>query len=161
MKQLFKKSLINRTVFFVCLFILIGKIPFAAEDNFLASNCASSFPEAMLRLQDIIKNKGYMISRVQHVDKGLRSRGYETEIFRVVFFGKTKEIQLIRKRYPALIPYIPLNITIFEEATQTGISTIDPVFLLKLYKSDEIKQLIETWHKDMVDIFDEYQHCTS
>lgn len=161
MKQLFKKAATKRTLFFVYLFFLLSFLPITAKEKFLAASCTSGFPESMLHLQELIKNKGYTISRVQHVDKGLRSRGYKTGIYRVVFFGKKKEIQLIRERYPALIPYIPLNITIFEESSQTGISTIDPIFLFSLYKTTEIKHLIESWHNDILDIFDGYQHCTT
>lgn len=150
------------TYLFFCVALQLnftGLPPVIAEERFLTAACPAGFPEAMSHLQELIKNQGYTISRVQYVDKGLRSRGYETGRYRVVFFGKRKQIQEIRTRYPVLIPYIPLSITIFEQSAQTGISTIDPATFNQLYKASEIKNLIESWHLDIMDIFSEYQHC--
>jgi uncharacterized protein (DUF302 family) len=130
-----------------------------AGEAFLNASCELPFPESMSHLQELIKKQGYTVSRVQHVDKGLRSRGYETDLYRVVFFGKQEEIQQIRNFYPALIPYIPLSITIFEDGKNTGVSTIDPKSFNELFKSENIKTLVESWHKDVVEIINDYRIC--
>ena len=130
-----------------------------AADVFLSGSCDDYFPESMVILRGLIEKKGYTVSRVQHVDVGLRKRGYKTGLYRVVFFGKNEEIQLLRHNYPSLIPYIPLSITIFEDGNSTGINAIDPNSLQSIYDSDDIQSLVNTWSFDMVDIFREFSHC--
>lgn len=148
------------TQIFLILFteIFLSKIAFA-DNYFFSASCNSPFPETMLGLHELIKKQGYHVSRVQAVDKGLIARGYKTGFYRVVFFGKNSEIQLIRKKYPALLPYIPLSITIFENGEQTGISAIDPAALQVIYASDDLKSMTERWSKHIIDIFNEYKKC--
>lgn len=130
-----------------------------AEETFFTARCKTPFPESMSYLQELIIKHGYIISRVQHVDKGLKSRGYETGLYRVVFFGKKDEIHTIQNNYPALIPYIPLNITIFEDEIYTGISSINPTSISNLYQSKKIKSLTKSWQKDISKIFTAYKRC--
>lgn len=85
-----------------------------------------TFPEAMLLLQDAIKQQGYRLSRVQRVDIGLTKLGYQTDKYRVVFFGKTDEIHYLTRHHPELIPYLPLKIAIFAEAEETLLVTSRP-----------------------------------
>lgn len=160
MKRQSENAGVNLSIGCICLMLVIGLPPAKGEGDFLAAKCSAGFPEAMSYLQALISNQGYTVSRVQHVDKGLRSRGYKTGLYRVVFFGKKDEIQEIRTRYPALIPYIPLSITIVEDKEQTSINTIDPITFYQLYKSSEIKKLVDSWQKDIKFIFAEYQRCT-
>ena len=47
---------------------------------------AMSFPEAMNALQTSIAEEGFTVSRVQRVDIGLTSSGYNTAEYRIVFF---------------------------------------------------------------------------
>lgn len=86
-----------------------------------------TFPEAMLKLQDTIRNFDYTISRVQRIDIGLTASGYATDKYRIVFFGTEKEISLITKKYPHLIPYIPWKIAIFAEQQDTLVITSNPM----------------------------------
>lgn len=131
-----------------------------ADETFFTAHCKTPFPESMSYLQELIIKQGYTISRVQHVDKGLKARGYDTGLYRVVFFGKKDEIHIIQNNYPALIPYIPLNITIFEDGIYTGISSINPISISELYRSKRIKSLTKSWQKDIYEIFTAYKHCS-
>lgn len=131
-----------------------------ADETFFSASCNSPFPETMVHLHELITKHGYTISHVQSVDKGLVARGYETGFYRVVFFGKKEQIKLISKNYPALMPYIPLSITIYEGGERTGISAIDPMALYKLYKSEKIKTLVESWSKDIARVFSDYKDCS-
>ena len=134
-----------------------------ANDTFHSASCNSPFPETMLHLQELIKSYGYTVSHVQSVDKGLKARGYESGLYRVVFFIKKDEMKLIRENYPVLIPYIPLSITIFEDGKQTGISAVSPSTIHKLFKLkqlDKIKPIFDTWSKDIASIFLAYKSCS-
>lgn len=88
------------------------------------------------------------MSRVQRIDIGLTSSGYSTDKYRVVFFGKEKEIKLISEKYPHLIPYIPWKIAIFAEQEDTLLVTANPMqFSNKKYPAAD-KYLLK-WKKDI------------
>ena len=105
--------------------LLIGLIvcswlasPAYAED-LLMFRSKQTFPEAMLALQTSIAEHGYTLSRVQRVDIGLTKSGYKTDKYRIVFFGKSSEVNAIKFAEPELIPYLPLKIAIFAEGQET------------------------------------------
>ena len=87
----------------------------AGNDRLLMMRSSQSFPETMLALQRTLGEYGYTISRVQRVDIGLTSSGFETDKYRIVFFGKPEEVRQLSEKHPQLIPYLPLKITLFAE----------------------------------------------
>lgn len=148
-----------RFVFVMC---LLGQSLLSvaeAEQAYLRASCEMDFPEAMLHLQDSIRHYGYTISRVQHVDKGLEKRGYSTEAYKVVFFGKPDEIDQLRKKIPALIPFIPLSITILEEGQQTLVSTLAPSQLSQIITDFNAQIFFRRWQQHMEKIIQRYAAC--
>lgn len=125
----------------------------AYAEGLMIARTKQTFPEAMLKLQDVIQDLGYKISRVQRIDIGLTKSGYATDKYRIVFFGKKKEIMNISDKYPHLIPYIPWKIAIFAEQQDTLLVTADPMqFSNKKYPSAD-KYLLK-WKKDIQKIMD-------
>lgn len=114
-----------------------------------------SFPEAMLALQNAIGAHGYTLSRVQRVDIGLTGSGFTTDKYRVVFFGKIDEIRTLSARYPQLIPYLPLHMTIFAEEEETLVVMEDPARMAEQVPDPEAALLFKRWHKDALSILDE------
>jgi uncharacterized protein (DUF302 family) len=107
--------------------LLLGQWPVpAAADGLLMVRTALTFPEAMLALQESIRDHGYTVSRVQRVDIGLTGMGYKTDKYRIVFAGKLDEIRMLTDKAPQLIPYLPPKISIFAEGDQTVLVTINP-----------------------------------
>ncbi len=113
---------------------------------------SEAFPETMSLLQEAIAKQGYKLSRVQRVDIGLNARGYKTDKYRVVFFGKGKQIQQLSAKYPQLIPYLPLKIAIFAEGNDTILVSINPATFNDLFKLSELKPTFELWLKDVSEI---------
>ena len=112
-----------------------------------------NFPEAMLKLQETIRNFDYTVSRVQRIDIGLTASGYATDKYRIVFFGTEKEIAFISNKYPHLIPYIPWKIAIFAEQQDTLLVTADPMqFSNKKYPG--VDKYLLKWKKDIQKIMD-------
>ena len=111
-----------------------------------------SFPEAMLKLQETIRNFKYSISRVQRIDIGLTASGYQTDKYRVVFFGTNKEIEYLSKKYPHLMPYIPWKIAIFAEQEDTLLVSANPMELSDKKHPDADKYLTK-WKNDIEKIF--------
>src|SRR5210317_395875 len=93
----------------VCLIVPVS----AFADDLIMRRIAMTFPEAMNALQTSIAQEGYTVSRVQRVDIGLTSSGYNTAEYRIVFFMREDVVHDIARQYPELIAFIPLKITIF------------------------------------------------
>lgn len=127
-------------------------------DNMMMARTTQTFPEAMAELQNQIRSKGYVVSRVQRVDIGLTKSGYKTDKYRVVFYGKPDEIRKLSQRYPELTAYLPLKISIFAEDRDTILVTANPQHLSKAGDKG-LARAINQWEKDLVDIFREMREA--
>ena len=130
-----------------------------AEQAFLEASCPLDYPEAMAHLQESIHHYGYHISHVQQVDKGLQQRGYQSDAYKVVFFGKSKEIDYLRQAYPVLIPFLPLSITIRQQGTQTVISTLAPNQLGQIITDFKAQLFFRRWHEEVEKILQRFATC--
>lgn len=130
--------------------LLLVLAPLAeAGENLLMARSALGFPEAMLVLQESIGAHGYSLSRVQRVDIGLTAAGFETDKYRIVFYGKTDEIQRLTREWPELIPFLPLNFSIFAEGDQTLVVAMNPVYLEPHCEDPELHTLLQRWESDV------------
>jgi len=145
-------SFVNKALPFIMLTALIGFSPLVQADNMMMARTTQTFPEAMAELQNLIRSKGYVISRVQRVDIGLTKSGYKTDKYRVVFYGKPSEIRKLTEQHPELTAYLPLKISIFAEQNDTIIVTANPQHLSKA-GDKALAQAINQWEIDLVEIF--------
>jgi uncharacterized protein (DUF302 family) len=113
-----------------------------------------SFPEAMLSLQQAITAQGYTVSRVQRVDVGLTASGYETDRYRVVFFGKAEEVDEVTRTHPEMIPYLPWKIVIFAEEDETLMVTYDPQSFSTFFPDEDLSVMFARWRSDIHGIFE-------
>lgn len=118
---------------------------------------SEAFPETMALLQEAISKQGYELSRVQRVDVGLSKKGYKTDKYRVVFFGKGKQIQQLSAKYPQLVPYLPLKIAIFAEQDNTILISVNPSIYNDLFNLPELKPIFDQWFKDVSQILNSVQ----
>ena len=136
--------------------LLLGSsISTAMDENVLMMRSTQSFPETMLMLQKHLGEYGYTISRVQRVDIGLTSSGFQTDKYRIVFYGKPEEIRKLSRRFPQLIPYLPLKLTIFAEQDETLLVALDPIMLQDVVEDDEFSYILQRWRNDILSIMDE------
>jgi uncharacterized protein (DUF302 family) len=117
------------------------------------------FPESMVSLQEAIASHGYTVSRVQHVDEGLRQRGYETSLYRVVFFGRHQQMAMVRANHLGLMPYLPLKITLFQDGEHVIATALQPATLAAFFDDGNIQQLLASWQKDLTKIMAVYGKC--
>lgn len=129
--------------------LLTGLAGGAAAEDMLMVRSRASFEETMLTLQQAISDQGYVLSRVQRVDIGLTEFGYQTDKYRVVFFGKPDETRKLSANYPELIPYLPLQIAIFAEGDETLLATASPLDLSNAYAKPEFAALFARWEQDL------------
>lgn len=135
------------------LLLLAFSLPVSAEE-LLMVRVKSPFPETMLKFQEVIKEHGYKLSRVQRVDVGLSRSGYKTDKYRVVFFGKEKQDRWIIKHHPKLIPYLPLKVAIYAENEDTLLVAPNLDILINA-KDPRLKKMVKGWEHDLQLMFRE------
>jgi uncharacterized protein (DUF302 family) len=123
--------------------------------DLLMARSSQSFPETMLALQTSISEHGYKLSRVQRIDIGLTGMGYDTDKYRIVFFGKIDEIRSLGSKYPQLIPYLPIKISIFAENKETILITANPLILTSMIDDEHTATIFHRWKNDLESIFED------
>lgn len=146
------KTMIARLLLAVAL--VAAALPAVAQ-NILTARSSQNFERSMLRLKASIESHGYTVSHVQRCDSGLTGLGYETDGYRVVFFGKLDEIRRLSAAHPALTPFLPLKISIFAEGDESIVSSINPAALGAFYRDEELQLQFSRWENDLRSILGE------
>lgn len=133
----------------------------ASADGLLMARVDAAFPEAMTLLQSAISSRGYTITRLQQVNENLQRREYKSDMYRVVYFGKLDEVRQVTAAHPELIPFLPLNITIFAEGEQAILVASHPQTLQQFFPDPALKPVFERWEKDLQAIMDETRKDTA
>jgi len=123
--------------------------PCAAGENLLMARSPLEFPEAMLTLQESIRAHQYVLARVQRVDIGLTQAGYSSDKYRVVFYGNPQEVRELTRKYPELVPLLPLNFSIFAENGETLVVAMNPSFLGDHFTAPELNASFARWESDV------------
>ena len=140
---------------YLTLFLLLSTAGSVRADGLLMARSLQMFPEAMTSLQSAISARGYKITRLQEVNENLARRDFKSDMYRVVFFGKYEEIKALTAQYPELIPFLPLNITIFAEGNQAILVSAHPRELERFFPDPGFKPVFERWEKDVSEVMDE------
>lgn len=127
----------------------------ASAEGLLMARSVQMFPEAMTTLQSAISARGYKVTRLQEVNENLARRDFKSDMYRVVFFGKYEEIKALSAEHPELIPFLPLNITIFAEGNEAILVSSHPRELRKFFPDPTLIPVFERWEKDMAEMMDE------
>jgi uncharacterized protein (DUF302 family) len=132
----------------ILLFVTASSATCLAEDLLMVRS-HQPFPEAMLTLQASLRDHGYTVSHVQRVDVGLTGMGYQTDKYRVVFFGKIDEVRPLTGSYPALVAYLPPQISIYGEGEQTIVLTPNPKLYASIIRGSDDAVMFERWESDL------------
>ncbi len=156
--------MINRILLFLGLmaspvYLLASPLATVLGSELIMARSQQHFPEAMLTLQTSIRDHGYKVARVQRIDIGLTGMGYKTDKYRVVFVGKTEEIQYIMSKYPQLVPYMPPKVSIFAEEGDTVVVTPNPGVYAEMIDDKEDKLIFERWESDIYSVFNEFSNA--
>jgi uncharacterized protein (DUF302 family) len=126
---------------------------FVGAEEIIMTRSTLSFPEAMLALQESIREHGYTVSRVQRIDIGLTGMGYKTDKYRIVFAGKIDEIREMTRRSPQLAAYLPPKISIFAESGHTVLVTLNPEIYAEIAGDTIDPVIFDRWSSDLRSIF--------
>ena len=149
--------MIKRTLQIIA-FVSLATIGFhATAQSIFTVRSALDFEQSMSELKASIEAHGYTVSHVQRCDGGLHKFGYETDPYRVIFFGKLDEVRQLSAQRPDLIPFLPLKIAVFAEGKQTIISSINLASLNNFYDDRELSIQFKRWENDLQSILTDLQ----
>lgn len=129
--------------------------PVAAEDLIMV-RAPLGFSDAMNVLQQSARDHGYEVARVQRVDVGLKSRGYNTAEYRLVYLARGKELDAIAAAHPELLPYLPLKIVLFAEGDSSLAVTLNPEALGQLFPNTDLRLPLRRWEADLRSILEQF-----
>ena len=142
---------------FVLLFGLVFNARAIITGELIMLRSQQPFADAMDNLLGAIKKQGYSVAGIREVDRGLSKSGYTSDEYRVVFFEKKDENASLIKRYPEMLPYLPLKIVIYAEADETLLVTSDPAVFIDLYPDPRLREMFRRWHDEVVSIMQDVQ----
>ncbi|MBY0577329.1 MAG: DUF302 domain-containing protein [Gallionellaceae bacterium] len=140
------KKMINRWLTMILLLIVSG--PLLAGDMLMVRS-KLPFPLALKAVQATIEARGYTVAGVENVDLGLLRMGYLSDSYKVLSFGKAKEIEALIRLYPELAPYLPLQILVFSERDDTLLVATSPAYLATLFPHTGIAAIFARWEGDL------------
>jgi len=105
-------------------------------------------------LQTSIEEHGYSIAHIQLCDGGMKDFGYESDTYRVVFFGKVDEVRRISESHPEFAAYVPLKMIVVAEGDESVVSIVNPRTFNQYYQGDEQMRIqFARWYNDIRSIF--------
>lgn len=128
----------------------------AAADDLIMARAPLAFSEAMNVLQLSARDHGYEVARVQRVDVGLHSRGYDTAEYRLVYLARGKELDAIAAAHPELLPYLPIKIVLFAEGDSSLALTLNPESLGQLFPKADLRLQLRRWETDLRSILEQF-----
>lgn len=143
----------------VALLLMLAVAAAPHAEDLLMVRSPAQFEESMAALQEAIAAQGYTVSRVQRVDIGLTEFGYQTDKYRVVFFGRPDEVRALSARYPELVPHLPLQVAIFAEGEETLLVTANPLDLAASYANPELERTFARWERDVRSILEKVRQA--
>lgn len=117
-----------------------------AKDALMTVRAAQPFDVTLEQAQTALQDNGFKVAHIQRCDKGLEGMGYDTDKYRVIFFGRLGEVRALTKRYPQLIPLFPFKLAVYAEGDDTLISVMDPEGLSEALQADPaLADQLATW----------------
>ena len=127
----------------------------AWAENMLTLRIDDSYYNVMITVKEKLNEYGYQVANIQKCDGGMESMGYQSDEYKVVFFGKLKEVRNLSQKYPQITPYVPLKIAVIKENDSIVIVALNPSALSTYFKQDELKTQFKRWENDLRSIFKE------
>jgi len=134
--------------------ILASSKSFANTDDMLMMRVVLNGPIVMEYVKSSVLEHGYTIAHEQRCDGGMTDFGYKTDFYRVIFFGKGKEVRQLSAKYPDIVSYLPLKLAIIAENKETVLTIVNPM-VLEPYYNKEVRMQLMRWRNDILSIFED------
>lgn len=141
--------------------LLILSVGVAQAETILMSRAHDKFEVTLEVAKKSLADHGYVVSHIQRCDGGLKDFGFTTAPYRLLFFGKPEEVRSLTKKYPQIIPYLPLKLAVFEEGDEVLAAIFNPEELARLFKDEELKIHFTRWKSDFDSILNDIHNHES
>jgi len=142
-----------RAIILLTLLVMVTGTAWA--ENILMARSPHNFDVTLQVASKSIEEHGYTISHIQKCDGGLGDFGYKTDLYSLLFIGKPAEIRRLTKKYPKIIPYVPLKLAIYAEEEETLAAIINPMELAPMFPEKELQVQFSRWKSDFDSILDD------
>ncbi len=149
------------------LFSLLAWLLLSAEgtqagDKWLTVRVAQAFDPTLEQVQEVLGKHDFTVAHIQKCDGGLHHMGYETDNYKIVFFGRLEEVRELSKAYPELIPLFPFKLAVYAEGNDTILSVLNPAELAPVLHADKDLQIrLIAWEKDFRTVLSEMRGTIS
>lgn len=121
----------------------------AGQDDVLTVRVGKQFEETLDKASEVLEKHGFTVAHVQKCDGGLNTMGYETDHYRVIFFGRLDEVRELSKTHPQLIPLFPFKLAVYAEDDDSILSVINPGSLDEMLQADqELAEKLVQWERE-------------
>ncbi|MGB1109696.1 MAG: DUF302 domain-containing protein [Gammaproteobacteria bacterium] len=146
----------HRTLKLICLGLVLSLASGLAQaQNMLMARTAMSFETTMSSVEKALHEHGYTVAHIQKCDGGLTGMGYETDNYKVIFFGKPEEVRRMTGEYPEMIPFFPQKVVVYAEGDNTVVSTLNPVEFTEFFPQPELYIQFQRWKNDYESILED------
>jgi len=146
------KPLLKQWIILSVLLLLSTK---ASAENLITMRINDNYDNAMIAIKSKLSEYGYKVAHIQKCDGGLTQMGYITDEYKLIFFGKLKEVRSLSKKFPMIIPYLPLKIAVIKEQDSVVLVALNPTTLSMFFKEKELQTQFGRWENDLRAIFNE------
>lgn len=127
-----------------------------AKDQLLTVRSDQAFATAIEQAQSALKEQGFKVAHVQKCDGGMTGMGYETDNYRVIFFGRLQEVRELTQKYPQLIPLFPFKLAVYAEGDDTIVSVVNPETMKEALQADDaLAQQLSDWSKEFAAVLEQ------
>jgi len=139
--------------------VLVCAAP-AMADNMLMGRIPMRAEIVLEYVKTSVEEHGYSVAHIQLCDGGMKDFGYESDVYRVVFFGKIDEVRKATEHHPELVSYLPLKMAVIAEKDETLLVALNPEALAPFFTDQEVQIQLSRWHSDLVSILDDVRRAT-
>lgn len=130
----------------------------AGQDNILTVRVNQPFTATLDNASAVLEKQGFTVAHVQKCDGGLHQMGYETDHYRVIFFGRLEEVRELSKTHPQLIPLFPFKLAVYADGDDSVLSVINPAGLEAMLPQDaELAAQLQQWETEFKVLLQEVQ----
>ncbi|MDJ0880488.1 MAG: DUF302 domain-containing protein [Gammaproteobacteria bacterium] len=124
-------------------------------ENMIMLRVHHSFDDTMIMLKDKLDEYGYKVAHIQKCDGGLTDSGYQTDMYKSIFYGKFEEMRQLTNSHPEIIPYVPLKIAVMKEKDTVVLVALNPETLSEFFPDKTLVTQFGRWASDIRAIFEE------
>ncbi len=132
--------------------MLLSATTFAVYNKILTERVDANFVDTWAALNETIVAYHYHPAYFQRCDFALNKLNYKSDKYRILFFGEYDEIKKMSNKYPEIVPFLPLKITVMEEGNYTLLIATPPIILSSLVKTNDERMTIFRWQEDIKSI---------